>query len=26
LWLSWSEFAILALWAIPECIPETKEH
>lgn len=26
LWLSWSEFAILALWAIPECIPETKEY
>jgi hypothetical protein len=26
LWLSWSEFGILALWAIPECIPETKEH
>jgi hypothetical protein len=26
LWWSWSEFAILALWAIPECIPETKEH
>jgi hypothetical protein len=24
LWMRWSDFAVIALWAIPDCIPEDK--